>query len=100
MNKLLIVGLFFMFGCGSLAGHFFARMDLKSSSAIASQQAAEPVEKRVSKMVDIRTVKPTKNKRELLEEQYRLCIGESPNLAKLSDATLFQIVTRACTEKS
>lgn len=100
MNKLLLAGLFFMFGCGSFVGHFLARMDLKSSAAIASQQEAEPVEKRKSKMVDITKVKPMKSPREALEEKYRLCVGENPNLSKIPDATLDQIIRRACTEKS
>jgi len=106
MNKLLFAGLGFMFGCGSIVGYFVSRWDLQSSAAIAiSQQASPspspgPVEKRKDKLVDIRTVKPVKSERELLEEKYRLCVGNNGDLSKVPDSVMNQVIQRACTEKS
>ena len=109
MNKLLLAGLGFMFGCGSLVGYFVSRWDLQSSAAIAnSQQIATapkpspgPVENRKDKLVDIRTVKPVKSARELLEEKYRLCVG-NPNgdLSRVPDGVMNQVIEKTCTEKS
>ncbi|MFM7887405.1 MAG: hypothetical protein ACKPCM_12090, partial [Pseudanabaena sp.] len=101
-NKLLLAGLGFMFGCGSLVGYFLSRWDLQSSAAIANSQQITPgpVETRKDKLVDIRTVKPVKSPRELLEEKYRLCVGNNGDLSKVPDSVMNQVIQRACTEKS
>lgn len=106
MNKLIAAGLGFMFGCGSLVGYFVSRWDLQSSAAIANSQqivptpTPSPAEKRKDKLVDIRTVKPVKSERELLEEKYRLCVGNNGDLSKVPDSVMNQVIQRACTEKS
>jgi hypothetical protein len=109
MNKLILAAFGVVFGCGSLSGYFLARWDLQSSAAIAnSQQVSTPPspspspgpEKRKEKLVDIRTVKPVKSARELLEEQYRLCVGNNGDLSKVPDSVMNQVIQRACTEKS
>lgn len=105
MNKLILAAMGFMFGCGAVTSYFVARWDLQSSAAIAiSQQvspapAPGPVETRKDKLVDIRTVKPVKSARELLEEKYRLCVGNNGDLSKVPDSVMNQVIQRACTEK-
>jgi len=104
MNKLILAAMGFMFGCGAVTSYFVARWDLQSSAAIANSQqistTPSPVEIRKDKLVDIRTIKPVKSARELLEEKYRLCVGNNGDLSKVPDSVMNQVIQRACTEKS
>ncbi len=94
--KILLAGFGLTFGLGALVSYFLARLDLPSQPP----NPAIAAEFRKEKIVDIRTVKPVKSPRELLEEKYRLCVGNNSDISKVSDSVLTQVIQRACTEKS
>jgi hypothetical protein len=96
-SKILLAGFGIAFGLGSFVSYFLARLDLSQQPPPA---IAVP-EKVKDKMVDIRTVKPVKSARELLEEKYRICVG-NPNgdLSKVPDGVMNQVIQKTCVEKS
>lgn len=101
--KILLAGFGIAFGLGSFVSYFLARLDLSQQPppAIAASTPAPEKDKDKDKMVDIRTVKPVKSARELLEEKYRLCVG-NPNgdLSKVPDGVMSQVIQKTCVEKS
>jgi hypothetical protein len=105
MSKLLIAAMGLMLGFGSIIGYYLARWDLQTNAIANSQQAIAQPEKpkpepRKEKQVDIRTIKPVKTARELLEEKYRLCVGNNGDISKVPDSVMTQVIQRACTEAS
>ncbi len=99
--KILLAGFGLTFGLGALVSYFLARLDVPSQPP----NPAIAAEFRKEKTVDIRTVKPVKSPRELLEEKYRLCVGNNGvgnngDISKVPDSVLTQVIQRACTEKS
>jgi len=94
--KILLAGFGLTFGLGALVSYFLARLDLPSQPP----NPAIAAEFRKEKTVDIRTVKPVKSPRELLEEKYRLCVGNNGDISKVPDSVLTQVIQKACTEKS
>ncbi len=102
MNKLILAGLFFMYGLGSITTWFVSRFDWNQPQAIA-QPTPKPLpapEQTKDKMVDVRTIK-AKTPRELLEEQYRLCVGNpASDLSRVPDAVMRQVIAKTCIEKS
>ncbi len=105
MSKLLIAAMGLMLGFGSIIGYYLAKWDLQTNAIANSQQAIAQPEKpkpepRKEKQVDIRTIKPVKSARELLEEKYRLCVGNNGDISKVPDSVMTQVIQRACTEAS
>lgn len=105
MSKLLIAAMGLMLGFGSIIGYYLAKWDLQTNAIANSQQAIAQPEKpkpepRKEKQVDIRTIKPVKTARELLEEKYRLCVGNNGDISKVPDSVMTQVIQRACTEAS
>lgn len=94
--KILLAGFGLTFGLGALVSYFLARLDVPSQPP----NPAIAAEFRKEKTVDIRTVKPVKSPRELLEEKYRLCVGNNGDISKVPDSVLTQVIQKACTEKS
>ena len=102
--KILLAGFGIAFGLGSFVSYFLARIELSQQpqqAIAASSPPPKKVEKVREKMVDIRTVKPVKSERELLEEKYRICVG-NPNgdLSRVPDGVMSQVIQKTCVEKS
>jgi|JFJP01.1.fsa_nt_gi hypothetical protein len=100
-SKILLAGFGIAFGLGSFVSYFLARLDLSQQPPPAIAASTPAPEKVKDKMVDIRTVKPVKSARELLEEKYRICVG-NPNgdLSKVPDGVMNQVIQKTCVEKS
>ncbi|MBD2150796.1 hypothetical protein H6F44_11790, partial [Pseudanabaena sp. FACHB-1277] len=103
MSKLLIAAMGLMLGFGSIIGYYLARWDLQSNAIANSQQAIAQPEKpnpevkpesRKEKQIDIRTIKPVKTARELLEEKYRLCVGNNGDISKVPDSVMTQVIKK------
>ncbi len=95
MNKLILAGLFFMYGLGCVTNWFFSRFDWNQPQAIATETKSEP--KGELKTVNLADVKPVKNNREWLEQKYKLCI-ENPNFdaSKLPSEMMEKFVKNHC----
>ena len=105
MNKAILAALGLMLGFGSVVGYFLAKWDFQTNAIANSQQAiAQPekpkTEPRKEKQVDVRTIKPVRNARELLEEKYRLCVGNNGDISKVPDSVMTNVIQKACTEAS
>ena len=99
--KLIGCAMGLMLGFGSLIGYFIAKWDLQSNQITNSQQAIAATDKQQGKpkTVDVRTIK-AKTPRELLEEKYRLCVGNNGDISHVPDKVITQVLEKACFEKS
>lgn len=98
-SKLFLGGLLFMYGLGSLTNWFLSRLDWNQPQAIATETKSEP--KGEPKTVNLADVKPVKNAREMLEQKYRLCVGNPDgDLSKVPDTVMNQVIKKTCMEKS
>jgi len=88
-SKIILAGLFFMYGLGTLTAYFFARIEI-APQAIAALQP-----KQIS-------LKPEDN-RVTLETKYALCAGVKPNvvdLKRFDDTQLNHLVFNICSKNS